>query len=277
MVAGDAARVQQIIWNLLSNAIKFTPEGGQVSVRVRKAGSGAEIAVVDTGVGIRPDFLPHIFERFQQADQSITRRFGGLGLGMSIVKYLVELHGGSITAESAGIGRGATFTIVLPSSAGARASDRSPSDRVAKDTAQPSDSLTGVRILVVEDEPDTCEFLERLLRSYGADILVARSADEALSRLSDDHVDIVVSDIGLPDVDGYDLMHRIRKLPPNAGGAIPAVALTAYARTEDRMRAFRAGYQAHLAKPIEPPELVATIASFAGLIEAHRRSRHAGL
>ena len=201
MIAGDAARLQQIVWNLLSNAIKFTPEGGQISVRLRKVGLDAEITVTDTGVGIRPEFLPHIFDRFQQADQSITRRFGGLGLGLSIVKHLVELHGGSISAESAGIGEGATFTIVLPSSAGTGLMDVR-SDVVPKDPVQPRDSLSGIRVLVVEDEPDTCEFLHRFLRGYGAEVVIARSAAEALSRISDDKVDIVISDIGLPDVDG---------------------------------------------------------------------------
>ena len=274
-IAGDAARVQQIVWNLLSNAIKFTPEGGQISVRLRKADLDAKITIADTGVGIHPDFLPHIFDRFRQADQSITRRFGGLGLGLSIVKHLVELHGGSIVAESAGTGRGTVFTIILPSSAGTPAALPSPSGGITRDAGQPRDSLNDFRILVVEDEPDTFEFLNRFLRSYGADVIVARSAEEALSRLSSEKVDIVVSDIGLPDVDGYDLMRRIRQRPANAGGATPAVALTAYARTEDRMRAFRSGYQAHLAKPIEPAELVATIASFAGLIAAGRRAREA--
>ena len=273
-IAGDAARVQQIVWNLLSNAIKFTPEGGLISVRLRRAGADAEITVSDNGVGIRPDFLPYIFDRFKQADQSITRRVGGLGLGLSIVKNLVELHGGSIGVESDGTGCGTTFTIVLPSTAGARVFDRrSRSDVVSKEAPEPSDSLSGMRVLVVEDEPDTCEFLERFLGSYGAEVVLARSAAEALSRLSAEKVDIVVSDIGLPDVDGYDLMHRIRQLPTSAGGAVPAIALTAYARTEDRTRAFRAGYQAHLAKPIEPAELVATIASFAGLIEPRRKPR----
>jgi PAS domain S-box-containing protein len=265
-IAGDPARVQQIVWNLLSNAIKFTPDGGQISVRLCKSPAGAQITVSDTGVGIRSDFLPHIFDRFQQADQSITRRVGGLGLGLSIAKHLAELHGGSITADSAGIGRGATFTVVLPSSAGERAADPASLGGRLRDAAQPRDSLNALRILIVEDEPDTCEFLDRFLRSYGADVIISHSAQQALARLSDGRIDILVSDIGLPDVDGYDLIHRIRGLP--AGGAIPAVALTAYARTEDRMRAFRAGYQAHLAKPIEPAELVATIASFAGLIKA---------
>jgi PAS domain S-box-containing protein len=273
-IAGDAARIQQIVWNVLANAIKFTAEGGQITVRVRKTGSDAEISIADTGVGIRSEFLPHIFDRFKQADQSITRRVGGLGLGLSIVKHLVELHGGSIAAESPGIGHGATFTILLPSS-GAAVAAEVPSDAAPKERMQPADSLSGIRVLVVEDESDTCEFLDRFLTGYGAHVVIARSAAQALSRLSDDHVDLVVSDIGLPDVDGYDLMHRIRQLPPGAGGVTPAIALTAYARTEDRTRAFRAGYQAHLAKPIEPAELVATISSFAGLIEARRRARNA--
>jgi len=271
-IAGDAARIQQIVWNLLSNAIKFTAEGGRITVRLRNVGANAEISVADTGVGIRAESLPFIFDRFQQADQTITRRVGGLGLGLSIVKHLVELHGGSITAESGGIGRGATFTIVLPSSAGAAAV--APSSAVHHDQAQPSDSLKGIRVLVVEDEPDTREFLERFLAGYGAEVVMARSAAQALSRIDDGLVDIVVSDIGLPDVDGYEMMQQIRKLAAGAGGATPAIALTAYARTEDRTRAFRAGYQAHLAKPIEPAELVATIASFAGLIEARRRARN---
>ena len=270
-IAGDAARMQQIVWNLLSNAIKFTPEAGRIVVRLRRTGGDAEIRVEDSGVGIRPEFLPHIFDRFQQADQSITRRFGGLGLGLSIVKYLVELHGGSIRAESDGIGRGTTFTIVVPTSAAERAAARPIADRRSQDVRL-RDSLKGIRILVVEDEFDTGEFLDRFLRSHGADVMVARSAPEALSRLADRRVDLVVGDIGLPEVDGYDLMQRIRQLPADAGGAIPAIALTAYARTEDRTRAFRAGYQAHLAKPIEPAELIATIASFKELIEAGRRS-----
>jgi PAS domain S-box-containing protein len=273
VIAGDPARIQQIVWNLLSNAIKFTGEGGHVTVALRKHGSNAEISVADTGVGIRPEFLTQIFNRFQQADQTITRRFGGLGLGLSIVKHLVELHGGTITAESGGIGQGATFKVLLPASA-ALGLEEVPSSIDAADDLRSHDSLTGIRILVVEDEPDTCEFLERFLTGYGADVVIARSAADALARI-DHSVDIILGDIGLPDVDGYDLMHRIRKLPAHAGGVTPAIALTAYARIEDRMRAFNAGYQAHLTKPIEAAELVATISSFAGLIEARRRARDA--
>jgi PAS domain S-box-containing protein len=272
VVAGDAARIQQIVWNLLSNAIKFTSEGGRIAVHLRKRGLDAEISVTDTGVGIRPEFLPQIFNRFQQADQSITRRFGGLGLGLSIVKHLVELHGGTIAAESGGIGQGATFTVLLPSSAAAVTA--APSDARPRDPLASHESLNGIRILVVEDDPDTCEFLTRFLTGYGARVVIARSAAEALAQIDGD-VEIILGDIGLPDVDGYDLMQRIRKLPANAGGVTPAIALTAYARTEDRMRAFNAGYQAHLAKPIDTAELVATISSFAGLIEARRRTRDA--
>jgi PAS domain S-box-containing protein len=275
VIAGDSARIQQIVCNLLSNAIKFTAEGGQITVRLKKAGrSDTKISVTDSGVGIRPDVLPHIFDRFQQADQTITRRFGGLGLGLSIVKRLVELHGGSITAESGGIGQGAIFTVVLPSTAGAAAADV-PSRVASPAPVRARDALKGLRILVVEDEPDTCEFLERFLTGYGAHVVTARSAAQALSRIAEDSIEIIVSDIGLPDVDGYDLMGRIRKLSPSAGGITPAIALTAYARSEDRMRAFGAGYQAHVPKPIEPAELVATISSFAGLIETRRRARDA--
>jgi len=273
LIAGDAGRIQQIVWNLLSNAIKFTAEGGQITVRLGKSGLDAAISVADTGVGIRPEFLPQIFNRFQQADQSITRRFGGLGLGLSIVKHLAELHGGTVRADSAGIGLGATFTVVLPSSVGATVG-AVPLDAVPKDPVQPHDSLRGIRILVVEDQSDTCEFLDRFLTGHGAHVVIARSAAQALAHI-DDKVDIIVGDIGLPDIDGYHLMSRIRKLPANAGGVTPAIALTAYARTEDRTRAFNAGYQAHLAKPIEPAELVATISSFAGLIEARRQARGA--
>jgi PAS domain S-box-containing protein len=270
-IAGDPARLQQIVWNLLSNAIKFTPKGGTIAVRLRRTNSDAEMTVTDSGVGIKPDFLPHIFDRFQQADQSITRRFGGLGIGLSIVKHLVELHGGSIRAESKGDGAGSTFTIVLPSGT----LRDTPEFPVAANTheTQPPTSLNGIRVFVVEDEPDTRDFVERFLKTYGADVVSAGTAKEALAALPGSRADVLVSDIGLPEMDGYDLMQQVRRMEASHGGAIPAIALTAYARTEDRMRAFRAGYQAHLAKPVEPVELVATIASFAELIDAQRRNR----
>jgi PAS domain S-box-containing protein len=271
-IAGDPARLQQMVWNLISNAIKFTAKGGRVTVSLQRSGSDAAITVSDTGVGIKPDSLPHIFDRFQQADQSITRRFGGLGLGLSIVKHLVELHGGSIRAESPGDGQGASFTIALPSSGREETRDAEALDARTRHD-QPSASLNGIRVFIVEDEPDTREFLERYLAAAGAEVTAVSTATDALAKLPDCEADILVSDIGLPDIDGYDLMQRVRRLEAKNCGAIPAVALTAYARTEDRMRAFRAGYQAHLAKPVEPAELVATIASFAELIEAQRRDR----
>ena len=272
-IAGDAGRLQQVIWNLLSNAIKFTPEGGSIAVRLRQDGSNAEITVSDTGVGIRSDFLPHIFDRFQQADQSITRRFGGLGIGLSIVKHLVEVHGGTIRADSGGNGQGATFTVLLPSSAyEPRLPALSPVAGASEPLVAP-ETLDGLRVLVVEDDPDNCAYLDQFLRAYGANVTCARNAIEALAQLAQSKPDILVSDIGMPEIDGYELIQHIRRLPPDSGGAIPAIALTAYARSEDRTRAFRAGYQAHLAKPVEPAELVATIASFPDLIEAQRRMR----
>jgi CheY-like chemotaxis protein len=271
-IAGDPARLQQIVWNLLSNAIKFTPKGGVVRVGLRQSGADAEITVADTGVGIRPDFLPHIFDRFQQADQSITRRFGGLGLGLSIAKHLVEQHGGSIRAESRGEGQGASFTIVLPSTFHAGMGELRRAEATPQETP-PSESLNRIRVFVVEDELDTREFLDRFLTACGAEVLTVSTAAEALARLPQCEADVLVSDIGLPDMDGYDLMQQIRRLGVKNLGAMPAIALTAYARIEDRTRALRAGYQVHLAKPVEPAELVATIASFAELIEAQRRSR----
>jgi PAS domain S-box-containing protein len=267
-VAGDPARLQQVIWNLLSNAVKFTPSGGQIDVILRRRGDNAEIIVSDSGAGIRRDVLPHIFDRFHQADRSITRRFGGLGLGLSIVKQLTELHGGFVAVDSPGEGRGATFTIALPaSSVPAAAAGRAGPLR---EEYQPV-SLESLRVLIVEDEPDTREFLKRLLESQGAAVIVAGSAQDALSALTSEAPDILISDIGLPDVDGYQLIRQVRNEIGRHAGTIPAIALTAYARVEDRARALRAGYQAHLAKPVEPGELLMTIASFAGMI---RPSRH---
>ncbi|HEU4890752.1 MAG TPA: PAS domain S-box protein [Vicinamibacterales bacterium] len=266
-VAADPARLQQVLWNLLSNAVKFTPAGGRIDVILRRNGATAELLVADTGAGIRPEVLPHVFDRFHQADRSITRRFGGLGLGLSIVKHLIELHGGNVVAESRGEGHGATFRISLPVSTGAAPADVAAPGRME---SQPPVSLESMRVLVVEDEPDTREFLKRLLESHGAAVAVAVSADEALAALRDELPDVLVSDIGLPDVDGYELINRIRTGSPGEGSMIPAIALTAYARPEDRARALRSGYQTHLAKPVEPAELVMTIASFSSLTQRRR-------
>jgi PAS domain S-box-containing protein len=268
-IAGDPARLQQVVWNLLSNALKFTPKDGRVSVTLRRAGRWAEIVIEDNGAGIRPDFLPHVFDRFQQADASRTRRFGGLGLGLSIVKSLVEFHGGSVQAESSGDEQGATFTVAIPLGAPAdlRAETLEP---VPTDENMEEISLADIRVLVVEDDPDAAEFVRKLLSMYGAHVVITTSAHEALERLADARPDILISDIGLPEMDGYQLIERIRHKPAAEGGGILAVALTAYARTEDRTRALRAGYQAHLAKPVESTELVATVASFAELVSARR-------
>jgi PAS domain S-box-containing protein len=267
LVSGDASRLQQIVWNLLSNAVKFTPRGGRVRVSLRFLDTQARIEVADNGTGIRPEFLPHVFDRFHQADRSITRRFGGLGLGLSIVKHLVELHGGEVLAASEGEGQGATFTVTLPVVGDVTEIDRRRDTIDGTDVSVP---LHAIRLLVVEDEADTLEFLRRLLTAHGATVLTAMTAGEALSLVRDERPDLLISDIGLPEMDGYDLIQRVRR-EPTPGRDIPAIALTAYARSEDRTRALRAGYQAHIAKPVEPNELLAMIASFVELTGAQRR------
>jgi PAS domain S-box-containing protein len=266
-VAGDPVRLQQIVWNLLSNAVKFTPRGGLVQLRLSRVNSHVEIAVVDTGQGIHTDFLPHVFDRFRQADQKITRQHGGLGLGLSIVRHLVELHGGTVRADSAGEGKGSTFTVTLPvapvymeTDAGERVH---PAARETLPAYDCPDRLDGLRILIVDDERDTLELLRIGLSRCGAEITVAGSASEALEALSSSTPDVIISDIGMPDMDGYEMMRKIRALPAESGGRTPAVALTAYARTEDRLHALRSGYQMHVPKPVELAELVAVAASLA--------------
>jgi PAS domain S-box-containing protein len=260
-LAADPSRLQQIVTNLLWNAIKFTPRGGSVTVRLRKAGSEVEITVSDTGIGISPDFLPHLFDRFQQASPSISRRFGGLGLGLSIVKYLVNMHGGTVRAQSAGEGKGATFTVLLPASE--PAGSRPAVGPVPEVREEDTPLLDGVEVLIVEDDADTIDFLARYLSSCGARVTTATTAAKALEILPQSNAEIIVSDVGLPEIDGYELIHRIRTEEPSLAG-IPAIALTAYASPDDRARAFRAGFQAHLAKPVEPPELGAAIMRLVG-------------
>jgi len=260
-IAGDPARIQQIIWNLLWNAVKFTPENGTIVVGLRQREFNVELTVTDTGVGIRRELLPHIFERFEQGNASITRRFGGLGLGLAIVKHLVDLHGGRIHAESEGEGKGARFTVLLPAGAVAAMPD-AEAELASKELVSAGsdcEALQGMRILVVEDEKDTLDFLRRFLVSRGAEVVEATSAAEALELLPAARVNVLVSDIGLPDVDGYELLREIRRMDANASGGVPAIALTAYARAEDRLLAFRAGYQAHVAKPVDPGQLAATL------------------
>ena len=266
-VSGDPARLQQVVWNLLSNAIKFTPRGGRAQVRVEVVGSQIEISVTDTGQGISAEFLPFVFERFRQADMKTTRSHSGLGLGLAIVRQLVELHGGTVGVESPGEGRGATFVVKLPLlPIYQKPSQEERAHPAARNTQLPSecpDDLAGVKMLVVDDEADTCDLLRSVLTQCGAEVTTAQSAAEALEIFGRVKPDVLISDIGMPGEDGYELMRKVRSLPKERGGRVPAVALTAYARAEDRLRALRAGYQMHVAKPIELAELVAIVASLA--------------
>jgi CheY-like chemotaxis protein len=255
-----------VIWNLLSNAVKFTPKNGKVEVVLERVESHVEISVADTGVGIRAAFLPHVFERFRQADTSTTRVFGGLGLGLAIVKNLVEQQGGAVRVKSAGEGQGATFTVSLPLAVVRRAT---PTARAVEREHGESD-LSGVKVLVVDDEPDARDLIGRVLGGCGAEVFSAGSAEEALAVLARERPDVLLSDVGMPKMDGYELMKRVRALDRSRGGRIPAIALTAFARSEDRTRALRAGYLVHLSKPIEPSELAATVASVAGQMRANR-------
>src|SRR5437870_8376986 len=256
---GDSDRLQQVMWNLLSNAIKFRPKGGRVDVRVRVANGDAEISVGDTGAGISPEFLPHIFERFRQADSTSTRIHGGLGLGLAIVRHLVDLHGGTVAARSAGEGRGATFTVRLPlSPTGVEAGDVAWLSNLGRRAGL---SLGGIHILVVEDEPDTRESVALSLELCGGRVTAVASAAAALEVLDRDLPDVMLCDIGMPGVDGYALIREVRARGADDGGRIPAVALTAYARDEDRSRALEAGFQTHVPKPVEPTELAAVVAN----------------
>jgi PAS domain S-box-containing protein len=266
-IPGDPVRLQQVVWNLLSNAIKFTPRGGYVQIRSARVNSHLEIVVSDTGQGISADFLPHVFDRFRQADQKASRLYGGMGLGLAIVRHLVEMHGGNVYASSEGEGKGATFTVMLPiapiyqvDSSGSRvhpgARDLLPANDI-------TERLDGLNILVVDDEPDTRDLLRQGLEYCGAKITVAGSASEALNEIKISLPDILISDIGMPGSDGYELIREVRRLPAARGGRIAAIALTAYTRTEDRLQALRAGYDMHVPKPVELAELVAVAASVA--------------
>ncbi len=265
-ISGDPGRLQQIIWNLLSNAIKFTPRGGKAQVVLQRVSSHIEISVSDTGIGISPELIEHVFERFRQADSSTARKFGGLGIGLSIVKHLVELHGGTVRAESEGENRGTRFTVQLPLMVMQRPV---PGDRTYPRNTGPTTidffiaDLSNVRVLVVDDERDARELVKRVLNECGAEVITAGTAEEAVAAVRDQELDLLISDIGMPDVDGYQLLRRIRSL----GGPrskIPAIALTAFARSEDRTRAMREGYLVHISKPVDPSELVATVANVAG-------------
>ncbi|CAN5447940.1 hypothetical protein BH10PLA1_BH10PLA1_00440 [soil metagenome] len=268
-VSGDPSRLQQVLWNLILNAIKFTPKGGRVQVVLERVNSHVEISVIDTGLGIDAKFLPHVFDRFRQADSSTTRTHSGLGLGLAIVKQLVELHGGTVLARSAGEGKGSTFVVMLPLTplhAEVESDDdrRHPTSNLFGDIDLSCVKLEGVRVLVVDDEGDTRVLVKRLLDGCQATVLTAAGAEEALALVGEHSFDVLVSDIGMPRQDGYWLIKNLRKRPADQGGNIPALALTAYARSEDRQRVIMAGYQMHLAKPVEPSELITMVASLVG-------------
>ena len=267
VVHGDKDRLQQVLWNLLANAIKFTSEGGEISVCLRSVAACAEIQICDNGVGIERDHLTNIFERYRQADASTTRLHSGLGLGLAITKHLVELHGGSILAASDGPGHGAVFTVLLPSVPVGRASGIMPAAPQSLDrpAAQDLSGIQGLRILAVDDDADARDLVRRLLEDHGAAVVTASNANAALATLAAQKVDLLISDIGLPEVDGYTLIRRLRAEVPEPACRVPAIAVTAFARTEDRTRAILAGFQAHLSKPIEAKELFATIASVVSL------------
>ncbi len=267
---GDEARLQQVVWNLVNNAVKFTPSGGTVTVSLRPARAGVEIEVADTGAGIEPEFLPHVFDRFRQSDASITRKHGGLGLGLSIVKHLAESHGGSVSVTSDGPGRGATFAVWLPltglkptpesepPAAPERGRELRPPDRSLR--------LDGVRVLVVDDEADARTLFCRILSDRGAKVELVSSAPAALRAIEGAAFDVLVSDIGMPKEDGYQLIQQVRALPAERGGGIPALALTAYARNEDQAKALDAGFDQHLTKPVDAAELISHVAALAGQV-----------
>jgi PAS domain S-box-containing protein len=267
-ISGDADRLQQIVWNLLTNAVKFTPKGGHIQVKVQRVDSQVEVVVSDSGIGIRKEFLPHVFDRFRQADATTTRIHGGLGLGLSIVHQLVDLHGGTVSVQSEGEGKGATFTITLPFAGVVNNEDEAepgqPAHAEKMVTFESLPSLAGIKVLVVDDEADTRELIREVLNECGSEVITSGSVEEALVALEEHKPDILISDLGMPDEDGYSLISKIRALPSERGGHIPAAALTAYARAEDRMRVLRSGFQFHLPKPIDSAELVTVVASLAG-------------
>jgi CheY-like chemotaxis protein/anti-sigma regulatory factor (Ser/Thr protein kinase) len=276
-ITGDLNRLQQVVWNLLSNAIKFTPRSGRVELRMKSVDDHIRVSVSDTGKGIDPEFMPFVFERFRQSDSSSARRFGGLGLGLSLVKQLVELHGGTVEAASEGPGRGATFTVTLPQRAAqTETSDteqpRPAPNEVRMEATIPLDqvpSLAGVRVLVVDDQEEARELLKVSLGECGAEVIAVSSGVEALAVLADppggERPDVLILDINMPDEDGYKVLERVRALEAERGvpqsSRIPAVALTALGRSEDRLKAFAAGFRMHVAKPVEPAELAVVIAS----------------
>lgn len=268
-ISGDSSRLQQVVWNLLSNAIKFTPSGGRVEVRLEHAGAYAQVKVIDTGQGVDPGFLSFIFDRFRQADGASTRRHSGLGLGLAIVRHLVELHGGTVSANSDGEGCGSTFTIRLPHAvAGEQPSYRRVAESLwsvedDEPDLKPAPSLNGLRVLLVDDDLDSLQFLNVMLTEYGADVHAAASVAEGLEAAQWYKPDVLVSDLAVPGEDGYSLIARMKALETLTGKPIPTVALTAYVRVEDRARALAAGFNMFVPKPVQPNELITAIANLA--------------
>jgi PAS domain S-box-containing protein len=267
LVKGDPNRLRQVIWNLLSNSIKFTQRGGVVAVKLACVDSTVRLTVADTGEGISPEFLPYVFDRFRQAEGSISRKQGGLGLGLAVVRHLVELHGGSISAESGGLGHGSVFTVELPLAQERRDPARAEERRrevERRRSRKGSVRLDGVHVLLVEDDEDSRKLLGAMLKRYGARVTSTKSAAEAISVFATDVPDVLVSDIGMPDEDGYEFIRKLRALPPEKGGRTPAIALTGYASRKDRERALAAGYDKHMAKPIEQADMISAIAALIG-------------
>jgi CheY-like chemotaxis protein/nitrogen-specific signal transduction histidine kinase len=263
-VSGDAERLQQVVWNLLSNAVKFVPQGGRVEVRLGRADSHVEIIVADNGQGVAPEFLPHVFERFRQEDSGTSRQRGGLGLGLAIVRHIVELHGGTARAASEGLGKGATFKVALPIARARAVSPDEPRGKAGVRLAPEDPSLlAGLRALFVDDEADARELIAMMLAKGGAEVRTAVSAKDALAACDEWRPDVLISDIGMPGEDGYTLMKKLRARESERGGHIPAIALTAYGRREDRLRALSVGYEYHVHKPVEPAELLLAVASLA--------------
>jgi signal transduction histidine kinase/ActR/RegA family two-component response regulator len=267
IISGDADRLQQVVWNLLSNAAKYTPNGGCVEIRVSQRNGQTEISVTDSGAGIEPEFLPHVFERFRQADGSTTRTHGGLGLGLAIVRHLVELHGGTISAENRKDEKsGAIFTVELPLPSGELKFENLPEFSAHQESHYGPTTFEGLHILVVDDDVDTLDLITIELTQHGANVKAVNSGAEALEAFRDNNFDVLIADIGMPGIDGYELIRQIRRSETSAT-RIPAVALTAYARVQDRMRAVIAGYNTHAAKPIETNELLTVVASLAGRLD----------
>jgi CheY-like chemotaxis protein len=272
-VIGDPDRLQQIVWNLLSNAIKFTPEGGTIEVRTLKAGLQAQIQVRDTGIGIKPEFLPYVFDRFRQADSSTTRSHGGLGLGLAIVRHLIQLHQGKVYADSEGEGKGATFTVELPLESCSPSPLNCPPQAKLRLDSEPSSpeapsvtarTLSGLQVLLVDDELDVRELLTTVIEGSGAQVVAVASAQEAIAVLEKMQPDVLVSDIAMPLEDGYTLIRKVRDQEAEQGRRLPALALTAYSREEDCQQALETGFQMHMAKPVDTDQLVKVVANLAG-------------